>query len=217
MIITKQKPIEQILEFLKGAKNIFLVGCAQCATVCKTGGEEQLDQMQSLLKRHKKKITGKVILDPPCHLVKAKQFFQNNKGELSKSDALLAMTCGDGVQSVMEGTRGLEVYPALDALFLGKVERGGIFSENCTICGECVLNDTGSICPLTICSKGLLNGPCGGSKGGKCEVDRERDCGWLMIYRRLKDTGQLEKMKTIKSPRDYSKRIKPQRRNLEKH
>lgn len=211
MIITKQKPIDEILGFLKDTKRIFLVGCAQCATVCKTGGEEELARMKEQLEKKVKTITGTSIIDPCCHQVKVKQFFQKNKDALSKSDVILVMACGDGVQSVMEGTKQKKVYPALDALFLGEVERGGVFLQKCILCAECVISQTGGICPLTICSKGLLNGPCGGSKDGKCEVDRERDCGWILIYRRLKDLGELEKMRSIKPPMDYSKTIKPQK------
>lgn len=211
MIITKQKPLEEILGFLKDIKKIFLVGCAQCATVCKTGGEEEVARMKEQLEREAKIITGTSIIDPSCHLVKVKQFFQKNKEALSNSDAILVMACGDGVQSVMDGTKQKKVYPALDALFLGEVERGGVFTQKCILCAECIISQTGAICPLTICSKGLLNGPCGGSKDGKCEVDRERDCGWILIYERLKDLGELDKMKSAKPPFDNSKMIKPQK------
>lgn len=211
MIITRQKSIEEISEFLKDIKKIFLVGCAQCATVCKTGGEEQVLKMQKALEKKGKAVTGRAIIDPCCHLVKVKQFFQKNKEAIADSDAILVMACGDGAQSVMDGTRQKRVYPALDALFLGEVERGGVFTQKCIICSECVIGQTGGICPLTICSKGLLNGPCGGPKDQKCEVDRERDCGWLLIYNRLKDLGELNKMRSIKGPKDNSKTVRPQR------
>ncbi|NQT90402.1 MAG: methylenetetrahydrofolate reductase C-terminal domain-containing protein [Candidatus Omnitrophica bacterium] len=211
MIISKQKGLKEILGFLKGAKKIFLVGCAQCATVCKTGGEDEVNQMEKALKKEGKVITGKAILDPPCHTVKAKQFYQKNKDALSESDGILAMVCGDGAQSIMEGTRGKKVYPALDALFLGMVQRGGHFIQKCVLCGECVIDATAGICPLTVCSKGLLNGPCGGSKNEKCEVDRERDCGWIMIYKRLKELGELDKMKIIRGAKDNSKALHPQK------
>jgi ferredoxin len=211
MIITKQKQFNEILNMLKEAKKIFLVGCAQCATVCKTGGEEELNEMQKLLEKQAKKITGKVIIDPACHLVKVKQFFVNNKKAISESDAVLAMTCGDGAQVVMDGTKGKVVLPALDTLFLGELERGGHFMQKCILCGECILDKTAGICPITVCSKGLLNGPCGGSKNKKCEIDKERDCGWILIYERLKDLGKLQQMKEPLRPQDYSKQLKPQK------
>ncbi|NQT95110.1 MAG: methylenetetrahydrofolate reductase C-terminal domain-containing protein [Candidatus Omnitrophica bacterium] len=211
MIITRQKLIKEILSSLTGSKNIFLVGCAQCATLCKTGGEEELIKMEKELGAEGKTITGKSIIDPACHLIKVKQFFQKNKKGVLKSDAIVAMTCGDGVQSIADGTKDTSVKPALDSLFLGEIQRGGHFVQKCILCGECIIDKTGGICPVTICTKGLLNGPCGGSKNEKCEVDRERDCGWILIYKRLKDRGELDKMKNISDPQDYSKQIKPQK------
>jgi len=211
MIITKQKPVKEILLSVKDSKKLFLVGCAQCATVCKTGGEEELEAMEKILKKEGKKITGKAVLDPVCHLTKVKQFFHRNKDAITASDAMLSMACGDGAQSLMDGTKGGKVFPALDTLFLGEVERGGHFLQKCILCGDCVLDKTGSICPVTICTKGLLNGPCGGSKKEKCEVDRERDCGWILIYKRLKDIGEIDKMKRFIKPKDHSREIKPQK------
>ena len=200
-----------MLKFLKGSRKIFIVGCAQCATVCKTGGEEEVSDIASTLKKKGKVITGTAVLDPVCHLVKVKQFFQKNKAALSKSDALLVMACGDGTQSIIDGTKGMKAYAGLDTLFLGEIERGGHFSQKCVLCGDCILDQTEGICPITICTKGLLNGPCGGSKNKKCEIDKERDCGWILIYTRLKETGSLNKMKEVAKPQDYSKQIKPQK------
>jgi len=211
MIITKQKAIKEILGSLEDAKKVFLVGCAQCATVCKTGGEEELELLEKELKKHNVVVTGKSIIDPPCHLVKVKQSYQKNKEVISNSDAIIAMTCGDGAQSIADGTKGKSVISGLDSLFLGEVERGGHFAQKCVLCGECVINDTGGICPITICTKGLLNGPCGGSKNEKCEIDKDRECGWLLIYKRLKDKGQISKMKKVSKPQDYSKQLNPQR------
>ena len=211
MIITKQKSIKSILEFLKDSKKIYIVGCAQCATVCKTGGEEEVSDIAGVLRKKGKIITGTAILDPACHLVKVKQFFYKNKKILSKSDALLVMACGNGTQVIIDGTKGMRAYTGLDTLFLGEIERGGHFSQKCVLCGECILDKTEGICPITICTKGLLNGPCGGSKNGKCEIDKDRDCGWILIYNRLKANGNLDKMKKIVEPQDYSKQIKPQK------
>ena len=167
MIITKQKSIKSILGFLKDSKNIYIVGCAQCATVCKTGGEKEVSDIAGVLKKKGKVIMGTAILDPACHLVKVKQFFYKNKKALSKSDALLVMACGNGTQVIIDGTKGMRAYTGLDTLFLGEIERGGHFSQKCVLCGECILDRTEGVCPITICAKGLLNGPCGGSKNGK--------------------------------------------------
>ncbi|MDD5504973.1 MAG: methylenetetrahydrofolate reductase C-terminal domain-containing protein [Candidatus Omnitrophica bacterium] len=211
MIVTRKKETEVILGMLKGYKSVFLIGCAQCATMCKTGGEQQLCDMQALLEAEGKVATGKAILDPACHLVKVKQFAYQNKDAIKGADAILALTCGDGVQAIKDGIMGKTVLPALDTLFLGEFERGGHFSQKCVLCGECIIDKTDAICPITMCAKGLLNGPCGGSKNKKCEVDREKDCAWILIYERLKVLRKLENMEKIACPRDYSLQSRPQK------
>ncbi|MBN1405264.1 MAG: methylenetetrahydrofolate reductase C-terminal domain-containing protein [Candidatus Omnitrophica bacterium] len=216
MIITKQKDKKTILDYLKNDKNIFITGCAQCATVCKTGGADQVEEIKTLLEKHGKVVTGTVVIDPPCHLVKSKKMYQQNKNEIQKSDAILALACGDGIQSIMEGAKGKKIHPGLDTLFLGEVLSGGAFEQKCLLCAECVLDETGGFCPITLCPKGLLNGPCGGAKNKKCEVDKTIDCVWIKIYERLKDLGQLQEIKRIKPPRDNSKRINPRKHTLEK-
>jgi ferredoxin len=211
MIITKTKTSKEILGYLKKSEKVFLIGCAQCATVCKTGGEEQLKEMEIFLTKKNKIITGKAVLDPVCHLVKVKQFVFNHKDILKTTDAILVMACGDGTQSVKDGTKMERVFPALETLFLGEVERGGHFTQKCILCGECIIDRTAGICPLTVCTKGLLNGPCGGSKNQKCEVDKQRDCGWIQIYEKLKKSKSLANMRKVYKPQDYSKQIKPQK------
>jgi ferredoxin len=210
MIITKKKPIADIIGYLKDSKNIFLIGCAQCATVCKTGGEEQVAEMEIYLKCKGKIIVGKTVLDPACNLTKVKQFFYQNKEAIGRADTILSLACGNGTQVIKDGNISKTVVPGIDTLFLGETERGGRFSQKCLLCGDCIIHDTDSICPITACSKGLLNGPCGGQKNGKCEVDRERDCGWLLIYKRLKEKGRVCDMEKIVKPRDYSIQINPQ-------
>ncbi len=211
MIITEKRSRKQIFNSLKGNKTVFLIGCAQCATVCKTGGEDQVDEMESDLRKEGLKITGKAILDPACHLVKVKQLFHKNKETFKQTDAVLVLACGDGAQVIKDGTKAERVLPALETLFLGEVERAGHFTQKCILCGDCIIDRTGTICSLTVCSKGLLNGPCGGSKNEKCEVDKEKDCGWILIYKSLKESGDLDNMRKIYKPLDYSKQLKPQK------
>jgi ferredoxin len=211
MIVTRKKKLKTLLGCLKEKDKIFLIGCAQCATVCKTGGEEQLSEMEALLKENGRIVTGKAILDPACHLVKVKQLFYQERDVFNNTDVILSLTCGDGVQTIKDGDLKKKVVPALDTLFLGEFERGGRFSQKCILCGECIIEKTDALCPLTLCTKGLLNGPCGGSKNKKCEVDKERDCGWILIYERLKERKELKNMKRIVSPIDHSKNLKPQK------
>ena len=216
MIITKQKDKKTILEYLKGDKKIFIAGCGECATVCKTGGEEEVLSMKNFLGKHGKIVTGTTVVDVPCHLVKTKKMYQQYKKQIQESDSILAMVCGDGVQTIMDGTKDKKVHPALETLFLGEVQPDGRFVQKCSLCSDCVLDETGGLCPITLCPKGLLNGPCGGAKDGKCEVDKDIDCVWIQIYERLKKLGQLSKMKKIQPPRDNSKRLNPRKFSLEK-
>jgi len=213
MVITEQKPLEEILSFLKDEKTIFIVGCAQCATVCKTGGEDEVKAMSQKLEAQGKKVNGWMVIDPACHSVEVKKGFQGNKDKVVSSDGILVMACGNGVQSVKDSGERIKMekplHPGCNTLFLGEVVRTGYFEEKCSLCGDCVLELTGGICPLTRCSKGLLNGPCGGSSEGKCEADRERDCGWSLIYEELKKRGRLDKMRGLQPAKDYSKHISP--------
>lgn len=210
MIITKQKPTDEILKCLEGAKHIFIAGCAQCAAVCKTGGEDEVKAMKEFLKGHGKDVVAVEVWDPPCHLLEVKKRARENKAALDKADVILSMSCGDGCYTILHGT-GKKVVPATDTLFLGEVERAGHFTEACSLCGDCTLFMTGGYCPNTFCPKELQNGPCGGAKDGKCEVSPDIECGWLLIYNRLKEIGELDKMKKIHPPKDHSKSIKPQK------
>lgn len=204
MIISEQKPFEEILRFLEGEEKVFIVGCELCATLCQTGGEPQVKEMKARLEEAGKVITGWIILNPACHILEAKRGFREKKEAVNSADSLLVMACGNGVQAVMEASNKL-VHPALNTVFLGAIKRFGQYEERCSLCGECLLDITGGICPLTRCSKGLLNGPCGGAKNGKCEVDPEKDCAWELIYKRLGDIGKLNRMREIQPPKDYSK------------
>ena len=213
MVIMEQKPLEEILSFLKDEKSIFIVGCAQCATVCKVGGEEEVKSMKEKLESEGKKVNGWTVIDPSCQSIEVKKSFQANKDKVLSSESVLVMACGNGVQSVKESAERIKmekpVYPGCNSLFLGEVVRAGCFEEKCSLCGDCLLEVTGGICPFTRCSKGLLNGPCGGSSEGKCEVDPERDCGWALIYEELKKRGKLDTMRVMQPAKDYSKLIKP--------
>ena len=210
MIVTQKKSNEEILKMLEGYQHIFLVGCGECATTCHAGGEKEVLEMRDFLQKQGKKVTAWVVPDAPCIASQIKGALAKNIPALKTSEAVLVEACGLGVQSVKENDRaGLAVLPALNSLFGTLIDAKGNFSEVCSNCGECVLDQTGCICPVTRCSKGLLNGPCGGTIKGKCEVDRDRDCAWVLIYRELEKKGQLGKIKSIFMPKDYSKTVKP--------
>jgi len=215
MIITEKKPFEEILKNLEGEQNIFIVGCKQCSTLSQTGGEEQAKEMKELLEKAGKTVTGWVVIDPPCHILESKKILREKGPEVDKADALLVLSCGGGTQAVCEAS-GKSTHAGCNTLFLGVVERFGQFSERCSLCTECVLEKTKGLCPITLCTKGLLNGPCGGAKEGKCEVNPEQDCGWVKIYKHLEKLGKLELLNEFQPAKDYSKTRKPHRLKIEK-
>jgi ferredoxin len=210
MIATKQKPFQEILESLQGERNIFIVGCGDCAAICHTGGEEEVWAMEEKLTAHGKKVVGTAVIDVACHTLKVRTVFNELKERIDEADGLLILACGAGVQSASQVT-AKTVHPGLDSLFLANIKRHGEFMERCSMCGQCVLDLTRGICPVTRCAKGLLNGPCGGVKDGKCEVDPDRECCWVEIYQRLKERGELDRLRIYQPPKDFQRTIKPGR------
>jgi len=210
MIITEQKKLEKILENLKEAKSVYVIGCGRCATSCETGGEKQVKEMAAKLKKKGKNVTGSKVIEAPCDDRLVVKDLKSEKKALDSSDALLVMSCGAGVQTVAELIDN-SVYPALESLFLGRTKRLGKFYEMCAMCGECVLEETAGICPVARCSKHLLNGPCGGSHKGKCEVDDKYDCAWYLIFEKLKKQGKTAQLKKFMKPKDYSKVVRPRK------
>jgi ferredoxin len=214
MIATKQKPFEEILESLEGEKKIFIVGCGDCASLCHTGGEEEVWEMEEKLVAAGKEVVGTVVIDVACHTLKVRSVFNELKEQIKQADGLLILACGAGVQSAAQMT-GKTVHPGLDSLFLANIRRHGEFMERCSMCGQCILDLTRGICPVTRCAKGLINGPCGGAKDGKCEVDSQLDCGWVQIYERLKERGELDRLRRYQSPKDFQRTVKPGSLKLE--
>ncbi|RNC67490.1 MAG: 5,10-methylenetetrahydrofolate reductase [Desulfuromonadales bacterium] len=215
MIVSKQKPFLDILTALETASRVFLIGCAKCATVCKSGGEEQLWQMQEELTAAGKDVTGSVVIDEACHMLRVQRDLRAKGEMVTSADALLVLACGAGVQSVSAGSDKSTVA-GLDTLFLGNIRRFGQFEQRCSLCGECRLNETAGICPVTLCPKGLLNGPCGGMDEGRCEVNTDAECAWYQIYSRLRDRGEAAPLVTTNPPRDFAKHLKPGSLKLEK-
>ncbi len=200
MVITEQKPIQEIIDSLQGCDRVFLIGCGECATTCKTGGEAEVAQMKQALEENGKVVTGFAIPQAPCIASQVKTELAKNMKALREAQAILVLACGLGVQSVKANDRlGLMVMPACDTEFMGIVDAKGDLYERCSACGECVLGVTAGICPLTLCAKGLLNGPCGGMDKGKCEVDKEKDCAWVLIYQELEKQKKLAEIKKIKA------------------
>lgn len=211
MIITKQKDLKELLDYV-GDEKVFIVGCGECSDTCHTGGEKDVLKIKEELEKAGKTITGWVVPEAPCIAAKIKTDLAKNIKAVKAADSILVMACGLGIQSVKENDRfGKIVHPGCDTLFMGQITGKGEFFEVCSACGECILELTGGICPVTRCPKGLLNGPCGGQDKGKCEVDKERDCTWVLIYEELKKRGKLDMLKTSNKPKDYSKMTRPRR------
>ena len=191
--ITRQKPFERIEQQLDGFDRVYIVGCGTCATMTRTGGIEEVANMKERLQELGKLITGWVVIPTACDDV-TEAVIKENDGAIRNASCILVMSCALGVHKVSLYI-DKPVFPALDTLFIGMEDSLGSFHEVCAQCGQCVLGETAGICPLTACHKGLLNGPCGGTNSGKCEVNKELDCGWTLIYQRLKAQGRLDLMK----------------------
>lgn len=211
MIITKKKDIGKVLDSLKGKKTVYLFGCDSCAEQCKTGGAAELAGMKTVLEENGIKVLGSTLPEETCYRQLALKAYRDHK-EAAQAEAVLVLACGAGVRTVAEAASETQpVYPALDSFFLATVERVGRFFEGCSLCGECVLAETGGICPHTECPKGLLNGPCGGVANGMCEVYMENECAWVRIYKRLKAQGRSDILKKTVGPKDHSVGTRPRK------
>lgn len=211
MIVTKQKNINEIIQSL-GKGPVFLIGCNECATLCHTGGNDELTTMKKALEKKKIPVSGRVILEPACHLNNDKLMLKKYIKELDKSEKILVFACGNGIQTVAEILEDKEVVSGTDTLFLGEIKRADEFEKRCTLCGECYVDVFGGVCPISRCPKSMMNGPCGGTVQGKCEVNPDFDCIWDQAYQRLKKKGKLYLLDTIQKPKDWSKAQEMKRR-----
>ncbi len=206
MLFTENKPIEEVLESLGKEQNVFLVVCNGCAEACETGGEKALSAMKAELEKAGKNVKGTALVDFICNKILVANRLARDIDKIKQADSIMVLSCGIGVQAVSKVV-DKTVHPAANTVSLGGLQGLWPSEERCQACGDCVLDYTGGICPITFCAKGLLNGPCGGAKDGKCEVDSERDCGWQLIYEQLKKVGRLENFGKIRKPRDHSKML----------
>jgi hypothetical protein len=198
MTISEPKPLEEVLASIAGEKKLFLIGCTDCATVVQVGGEPQLLEWKKTLEENGHEVTGYLIGEPGCHLLELKRQLRSMQEAVDAADGFLIFSCGTGTQVAVQALEGKSVHPGSNTLFLGSVQRFGNFAEYCSACGECILDMTKGICPVTRCAKGLLNGPCGGTSAeGKCEVNPETDCAWKLIYDQLKAADAIDRVKKI--------------------
>jgi ferredoxin len=198
MIKAEQKPMEEILRCLNPYNKILLAGCGACVTVCHAGGEKEVGLLASGLRMARKKM-GRVI--EVLEITPARQcepeFALALSEAIERVEAVVSVACGVGVQTIVRHFPKTPVFPGVNTTFLGETVIQGVWEERCQACGNCLLETTGGICPIARCAKQLLNGPCGGSSDGKCEIKRETDCAWRLIYDRLKTLGQLYKLEEV--------------------
>jgi ferredoxin len=213
MIITQKRDRTKLLETIKDYNSFFLIGCSECATLCGTGGDPELQEMKELLESEGKKVTGTFVAKTGCQVLGTKVELKPSKEALAETDCVLVMSCGAGTQSAVKLFKDKPVYPTNDSLFLGNMSRMQMFDERCSLCGECILDKTGGICPVTACPKGLLNGPCGGTNEGKCEVSPDIECAWVRIYNRLDKINRLDDLKIINEPKNWSAHNNPMKLN----
>lgn len=213
MHATIQKPMDEIIGNLKAGEKVFVVGCGNCAAKCHSGGEPETKEMAERLRRRGVTVTGYACTDSGVSLCKLtivkKMLNETYKAETEQTDSFLILACGQGIHTVMDATDGGAVHAGCDTIFGGETVNDDYITEYCSLCGECIVEKTGGLCPVTLCAKSLLNGPCGGAINGKCEVDRNRDCGWQLIYDRLRELGRLDEMAEYVAPKNNSKWSRP--------
>ncbi len=197
MIVAERKPVEKVLEMIAPYKKVLIAGCYGCVTVCLAGGEKEVGILASQIRLARNKAGNPIeVVEQTVERQCDAEYLAKFQDNVSKVEAVVSLACGIGIQYLAEKSP-VPVFPGVNTLFLGANIDVGKWEERCFACGDCVLDKTGGICPIARCSKSLLNGPCGGSQYGKCEVSKDVDCGWQLIYDRLKALGQLDKLKEI--------------------
>ena len=204
MIVAQRKSIPELIEILQGNKKVLVLGCGTCVTVCLAGGEREVSIISSALRiaSRLKSLSLEVeelTIERQCDNI----FIEKAADAINKCDVVLSLGCGAGVQAIAE-RYNKPVYAGLDTEFIGILEERATWTEKCASCGKCVLHEYGGICPITRCAKHMLNGPCGGSREDRCEVRPDRQCAWQLIYRRLKDIGELDNLKLVKAPKNWN-------------
>jgi len=198
MIIGESKPLKDILFMIQNYSKIIVAGCRGCVTVCSAGGEKEVGILAAAISLARQK-EGKpieikeVTLERQCD----PEYLEEVRSFIDEYEAVVSIACGAGVQFMAEKYRKVPILPGINTNFIGVTEEQGVWTERCQSCGNCKLHLTGGICPIARCSKSLLNGPCGGSSNGKCEINPEVDCAWQLIIDVLREQGRLDLLEMI--------------------
>jgi ferredoxin len=204
MITAERKPLEELIEYIKPFKRILLLGCNECVTVCAAGGRKEVGLLASGLQMAMLKNGSNIeirqhTLERQCD----PEYVEELVPMIDSADAIMSMACGCGVQQLAMRFKDKPVFPAVNTKFMGASERQGVWAERCQGCGNCLLGITGGICPIARCAKQLMNGPCGGSTGGHCEISEDVDCAWQLIWDRLKALGLQDRYLDIVPAKDW--------------
>lgn len=205
MIVAEKKPIEEIIEQVKDYKNILIAGCNECVTVCEAGGKKEVGVLASALRMYfmnkgENRNIDEITLERQCD----HEYLEELRNIIDKYDAVVSLACGVGVQFLAEKYISTPSIPGVNTCFMGVTEERGVWSERCQGCGQCLLATTAGICPISRCAKRLLNGPCGGSTKGKCEISKDLDCAWQLIINRLKELDRLDDYERLAPIKDWS-------------
>lgn len=204
MIVADRKPLEEIVAMVEGAERIAVVGCGTCVSVCMSGGEKEAGLLAAEL-RMALKLDGKTpeIRETTVQRQCEEEFVAPLEALMAENDIVISIGCGAGVQFLSRRFPKARIAPGLNTQFIGAVLEPGEFAEYCQACGDCQLHLTGGICPITRCSKSLLNGPCGGSSGGHCEISKEVECAWQLIYDKLEAEGRLALLEAVRPAKSW--------------
>lgn len=204
MIVAERKSLDEIKKLVGEAEKVLVVGCGTCVTVCFAGGaREAAITASSLRMATNLDGNGKAVRDVTVQRQCEWEYLDQIAEDVADVDVVLSLGCGIGVQAMVEHFPDAWVVPGLNTSFLGLPTEQGVWAERCAACGDCILGLTGGICPIARCSKSLLNGPCGGSENGHCEIDPEIPCAWQLIYDRLSSMDRLDVLLELQPPKNW--------------
>jgi ferredoxin len=205
MIVADKKPIQEIVATIENCNRVLILGCNECVTVCEAGGKKEVGVLASALRMYFLNQGRDVKIDE--HTLQRqcdREYLNEIRDRMDMYEAVVSLACGVGVQFMAENYPDVPVFPGVNTCFMGANEDRGLWTERCQGCGACILAATGGICPISRCAKRILNGPCGGSANGKCEINKEIDCAWQLIINRLKALGRMDQYEKIAPIKDWS-------------